>query len=397
VVRPLPEGCGTGVLVNGASYRGPYVAPESLATFFGCGLEGVTEVRATDATGVSAAARILAASSTQVNLVLPRGLASGPAVLTARRGDLELAAAQAHVEAAAPAVFTAGATGEGAPAAVALRVRPDGTRITMPAAACGESGCLPAPIDLGGPEDRTYLLLFGTGIRFAGQARLSVRIAGVEVPVLGFAAQAEYGGLDQVNVELPLRLAGAGPVEVQLAIDEKLANPVNDPREVGSPAAPRCARDPGPDHVRYHRAGALRHGSAHARRRFAWISPLSTVCLSSKDHNNGKGKGKDKGKDKGQGEAGPYFRREDYGAVQRYYSGPRDLPPGLRKKYYRTGKLPPGWEKKIRPFPPDLVRVLPAPPPNCEHGYIDGVAIVYDRKTRIILDSIDLISAIAGH
>jgi hypothetical protein len=134
------------------------------------------------------------------------------------------------------------------------------------------------------------------------------------------------------------------------------------------------------------------------------ICPLSTVVLFAKDHNNGKGKGKgnkdkqnEKDNEQGQGHDSRYFRREDYATVQRHYSGPRDLPPGLRKKYYRTGKLPPGWEKKIRPFPPELVRVLPPPPPNCERGYIDGVAIVYDRRTRIILDSIDLISAIAGH
>jgi hypothetical protein len=132
------------------------------------------------------------------------------------------------------------------------------------------------------------------------------------------------------------------------------------------------------------------------------VGPLATVCLLAKDQGNGKGKGKNnkenqQGDDQGGDRDSRYFRREDYGAVQRYYTGPRDLPPGLRKKYYRTGKLPPGWQKKIQPFPPELVRVLPPPPPNCERGYIDGVAVVYDRSTRIIVDSIDLISAIAGH
>src|SRR5215831_20926859 len=132
------------------------------------------------------------------------------------------------------------------------------------------------------------------------------------------------------------------------------------------------------------------------------VGPLATVCLLAKNQGKGKGKGKnDKenqlGGDQGGDHDSRYFRPEDYSAVQRYYTGPRDLPPGLREKYYRTGKLPPGWQKKIQPFPPELVRVLPPPPPNCERGYIDGVAVVYDRRTRIILDSIDLISAIAGH
>ena len=122
--------------------------------------------------------------------------------------------------------------------------------------------------------------------------------------------------------------------------------------------------------------------------------PLASVGLLAKDH--GKGRGNQENQSGGAGDS-RYFRHEDYEVVQRYYSGPHDLPPGLRKKYYRTGKLPPGWQKKMQPFPPELVRVLPPPPPYCERGYIDGVAVVYDRRTRIILDSIDLISAIAGH
>src|SRR6516164_6172196 len=107
------------------------------------------------------------------------------------------------------------------------------------------------------------------------------------------------------------------------------------------------------------------------------VGPLTTVRLLAKDQGNGKGKGKNnrenqQGDDQGGDHDSRYFRREDYGSVRRYYTGPRDLPPGLRKKYYRTGKLPPGWQKKIQPFPPELVRVLPPPPPNCDRGYIDG-------------------------
>jgi hypothetical protein len=138
------------------------------------------------------------------------------------------------------------------------------------------------------------------------------------------------------------------------------------------------------------------------RRKLFTLIPLLPAVLLAKDKDKDKGKGKGKGHqdkddDHGNGHGPVYFRRDDYVVVQRYYAGPRDLPPGLRKKYYRTGKLPPGWEKKMRPFPVELVRVLPPPPPNCERGYIDGVAVVYDRRTRIILDVIDLVSAIAGH
>jgi len=96
------------------------------------------------------------------------------------------------------------------------------------------------------------------------------------------------------------------------------------------------------------------------------------------------------------GHAYHHFRPEDAGYLRQYYRGPADLPPGLRKKYYRTGKLPPGWEKRFQPFPPVVVQRLPPLPPNCERGYLDGFAVVYDRRTRVILDVMDLISAAAG-
>ena len=124
------------------------------------------------------------------------------------------------------------------------------------------------------------------------------------------------------------------------------------------------------------------------------IPSLSGLFFAGKSYGKDQGKGKKKGQKENHGDHDShYFRSEDYGAIERYYGGPRNLPPGLRKKYYRTGTLPPGWQKKLQPFPPELIRQLPPPPPNCERGYIDGVAVVYDRTTRVILDSIDLISA----
>ena len=117
-------------------------------------------------------------------------------------------------------------------------------------------------------------------------------------------------------------------------------------------------------------------------------------------HGNKHGRGYDdhEADEHGQGNGGPsgYFRQEDSVYLRQYYSGPRDLPPGLRKKYYKTGKLPPGWEKRFRPFPPELVQRLPPPPPYCERGYVDGVAVVYDRRTRVILDVLDLINVATG-
>ena len=36
----------------------------------------------------------------------------------------------------------------------------------------------------------------------------------------------------------------------------------------------------------------------------------------------------------------------------------RRLPPGLQKKYSRTGQLPPGWQRKIQPLPSAVDRRL---------------------------------------
>lgn len=117
-------------------------------------------------------------------------------------------------------------------------------------------------------------------------------------------------------------------------------------------------------------------------------------------HGNGHGRGNDQGEDEGHGRGhgeGRYFRGSDYALLQQYYAGPRDLPPGLRKKYYRTGTLPPGWAKRFQPMPVVLVQQLPPIPEYCERGYVDGYAVVYDRRTRVILDAVDIIGALSGH
>jgi hypothetical protein len=129
------------------------------------------------------------------------------------------------------------------------------------------------------------------------------------------------------------------------------------------------------------------------------------VAFFGPDH-EGHGKGKQKGRghdfhhedDEGpRHRPGPvgYFRPEDRVLLSRYYPA-QSLPPGLRKKYSRTGTLPPGWQKRVQPLPVAVVEQLPPPPPHCERGYVDGYAVVYDRTTRVILDAVDLLGALTG-
>jgi len=63
-----------------------------------------------------------------------------------------------------------------------------------------------------------------------------------------------------------------------------------------------------------------------------------------------------------------------------------DLPPGLEKQLRRNGHLPPGLEKKVNPFPVELERKLPPLRPGLFRGFIEGNAVIVDRKTSAILD-----------
>jgi hypothetical protein len=75
----------------------------------------------------------------------------------------------------------------------------------------------------------------------------------------------------------------------------------------------------------------------------------------------------------------------DVAIIRRYY-GPkyRNLPPGLRKKYQRTGQLPPGWQKKMEPFPATLERECEPLPAGYRRGVLDAHAVIYNSHGTII-------------
>jgi len=82
-----------------------------------------------------------------------------------------------------------------------------------------------------------------------------------------------------------------------------------------------------------------------------------------------------------------YFESRDVRVITEYYSPRyRSLPPGLAKKYARTGHLPPGWERRIEPMPVAVERRLVVLPPDYRRGVIDGYAVVYSPRTQVIVD-----------
>ena len=102
----------------------------------------------------------------------------------------------------------------------------------------------------------------------------------------------------------------------------------------------------------------------------------------AKHHGDG-----DEDKDVDHDARGCFFQPHDVRVITEYYApAPRHLPPGLAKKYDRTGQLPPGWQKKLRPLPVAVERQLVVLPPEYRRGVVDGYAVVYNPRTQVIID-----------
>ena len=82
------------------------------------------------------------------------------------------------------------------------------------------------------------------------------------------------------------------------------------------------------------------------------------------------------------------FSTGDRQIIREHYAPQyRGLPPGLQKKLARTGKLPPGWQKKMQPFPVALERRLEPLPAGYRRGVIDGHAVIVVPGTSVIIDA----------
>jgi uncharacterized protein (TIGR03437 family) len=228
--------------VTAAGYIGPNAAPDAILSAFGEQLAPVTaqatslplpeslggiSLRVIDSAGMARTSPLLYVSPRQVNFILPGGLARGQARLTILSGDSERASGLAQIEPVAPGVFTADSSASGIASAIAVRVAADGTSSTQAVYGCDGGTCTAVPIDLGEPLDRTYLVLFGTGIRNRSSvSAVAVVIGGENARVEYAGPQPEYPGLDQVNLLIPPDLKGRGVVEVSLTVDSRTANPV---------------------------------------------------------------------------------------------------------------------------------------------------------------------------
>ena len=133
------------------------------------------------------------------------------------------------------------------------------------------------------------------------------------------------------------------------------------------------------------------------RRMITLFLCLGLVNMSADDKGNGKGNGKSKGNHLKSNATvvNVSFGTNDVRVIQQYYGAhPPGLPPGLQKKLARGKPLPPGWQKKLQPFPSNVDARLGPPCGYCGRGVIDGYGVIYDKKTAIILDIVQLVGDI---
>jgi trimeric autotransporter adhesin len=166
-------------------------------------------------------------SPQQVNYLLHPRTALGTATVTVYLDNAIVALGDIQVVRISPGLFTQNSTGEGVPAAYALRV--SGGKVSgVPILEYDQSQSrwIPVPIDLGPASDEVYLVLFGSGFRAAtGITNISARLVATTIPVLYIGADANYVGLDQMNLgPIPRTLAGAGIVNMTITVDGKTVN-----------------------------------------------------------------------------------------------------------------------------------------------------------------------------
>ncbi|MGH9935844.1 MAG: Kelch repeat-containing protein [Blastocatellia bacterium] len=231
-------------VVSSASYQTDgVVAAEMIAAGFTSAIGNVTAVATSlplptvlashsvvvrDGAGVERLAGLFAVAPGQINFQIPPGTADGMATVALSRDGQVAASGSARVGTVAPGIYTANATGRGAPAGLLLKVDTDGSR-TFTSLFLLDSGnrSLPQPFDPSEAGAQLYLVLFGTGIR-GNRNGVSATIGSLPLPVLSAGPQGDFVGLDQVYLgPLPVSLAGKlGEAEVRITADGAPANPV---------------------------------------------------------------------------------------------------------------------------------------------------------------------------
>lgn len=182
-----------------------------------------TEMRIIDSGGKEHSAALFAVSPEKITFQVPETMAPGYARVSILRDGKEISESALLAATVAPGIFTANGEGTGPGLCSITVTAEDSTAETLPCSRCDAGVCQAIPIVFGGNE--VTLSLYGTGIRNADPASISIRI-GDEILTPGAMTPVfETPGLDLVNVRLPSTLAGRGESEVVLTAGGTSANP----------------------------------------------------------------------------------------------------------------------------------------------------------------------------
>lgn len=244
-ITKVADNANTQTTVGAASFEGASVAPESIVAAFGAGLSPVTfsattmplptavsgvSVRVEDQTGTVNSAPLFFLSPFQINYVIPKAAALGPARITVWDNGIRRSTEQINIAQVAPGIFTANADGKDTAAAVVLRLKSNGDSSYESVYRFDPllSRSVAVPVNLGvAAGDKVYLILFCSGVRNRASLQgVVVTIGGVQANVLYAGPQQEFMGLDQINLLIPPSLAGRGVVDIDTIVDNKRANKV---------------------------------------------------------------------------------------------------------------------------------------------------------------------------
>ncbi len=229
--------------VSGASYERSALACDSIVSVFGEGISSGTEgaeslplptdlggikVVIKDSAGVEFQAQLFYVSPFQINYHVPAAAALGPATVQVINENGDVFTENTRIESTMPGLFTADASGKGLAAAYLTRVKAGKIVGDEPITRLNAQGQVEAiPIDLGAEDEELFLVVFGTGIRHRNpNSPVTAKIADTDTPVLYAGRQADYVGLDQVNLRLPRSLKGRGLSSLVLTADGKTGNAV---------------------------------------------------------------------------------------------------------------------------------------------------------------------------
>jgi uncharacterized protein (TIGR03437 family) len=231
--------------VSAASFEARTM-PESIVAAFGTGMATGTLAASTiplpttlletrvyvrNPTGTETEAQLFYVSPTQINFLMPPSNMTGMVTVTIVSGAGIIARQAISTGPLAPGLFALNGNGRGIAAAVALRIKADGSQSYESIARFDQTSSqwVPVPIDLGPETDRVFLVAYGTGFRFAALNPPNsnrATIGGTTADVIALGAQGQFAGLDQVNLLIPRSLIGRGLVDVVFMTGSLTANTV---------------------------------------------------------------------------------------------------------------------------------------------------------------------------